>query len=101
MLISVTNFFRDREAFEVLEREVIPVLMDGRPPDEPLRAWVAGCATGEEAYSLAILLRERAEKRGLAPTCRSSRPTSTNAPCRSRAPGSTRPPSVPMSRRRA
>jgi len=68
MLISVTNFFRDREAFEVLEREVIPVLMDRRPPEEPLRAWVAGCATGEEAYSLSILLRERADKRGLAPS---------------------------------
>ncbi|RYF72910.1 MAG: PAS domain S-box protein, partial [Comamonadaceae bacterium] len=68
MLISVTNFFRDREAFELLEREVIPTLLDDRPQDEPLRAWVAGCATGEEAYSLSILLRERAEKRGLSPS---------------------------------
>ncbi|MGJ7492902.1 CheR family methyltransferase [Variovorax sp. ZT4R33] len=67
MLISVTNFFRDREAFEALEREVIPELMDARPTDDPVRAWVAGCATGEEAYSLSILLRERAERRGLTP----------------------------------
>jgi two-component system CheB/CheR fusion protein len=67
MLISVTNFFRDRESFEVLEREVIPSLMDDRPPDDPLRVWVAGCATGEEAYSLSILLRERADQRRLAP----------------------------------
>ncbi len=61
MLISVTNFFRDREAFEALERDWLPGLFDSRSPDEPLRAWVAGCATGEEAYSTAMLLREQME----------------------------------------
>jgi two-component system CheB/CheR fusion protein len=59
MLISVTNFFRDPEAFEALEREVLPSLLENRPSDEPLRVWVAGCATGEEAYSLTMLLREQ------------------------------------------
>jgi len=56
MLISVTNFFRDPDAFEAL-RTAISSNADGRG-DEPFRAWVAGCATGEEAYSVAILLRE-------------------------------------------
>ncbi|MEO6321820.1 MAG: CheR family methyltransferase [Polaromonas sp.] len=59
MLISVTNFFRDRAAFEALERNVLPSLLENRLPEDPLRAWVAGCATGEEAYSIAILLREQ------------------------------------------
>ncbi|MEO7400495.1 MAG: CheR family methyltransferase, partial [Polaromonas sp.] len=61
MLISVTNFFRDREAFEALERDLLPALFDNLSPDEPLRVWVAGCATGEEAYSIAMLLREQME----------------------------------------
>src|SRR6185436_1423413 len=52
LLIGVTQFFRDPEAFERLEREVIPGLLDKLPADEELRVWVAGCATGEEAYSL-------------------------------------------------
>lgn len=55
MLIGVTQFFRDRDAFESLERE-LAVLHASREPREPLRAWVAGCATGEEAYSLTMLL---------------------------------------------
>jgi two-component system CheB/CheR fusion protein len=59
MLIGVTNFFRDREAFEALEREVIPRIFEARDDEEQVRAWVAGCATGEEAYSLAMLLCER------------------------------------------
>ena len=58
LLIGVTQFFRDPEAFERLEAEVIPELIDKLPPDEELRAWVAGCATGEEAYSLAMLFYE-------------------------------------------
>ncbi|MBT2322309.1 PAS domain-containing protein [Variovorax paradoxus] len=61
MLISVTNFFRDRDAFEALEREVLPKLVENKEPGEQVRAWVAGCATGEEAYSLSILLREQAD----------------------------------------
>jgi two-component system, chemotaxis family, CheB/CheR fusion protein len=58
LLIGVTQFFRDPDAFERLEQEVIPALLDKLPPDEELRVWVAGCATGEEAYSLAILFWE-------------------------------------------
>ena len=61
MLISVTNFFRDPEAFEALERDVLPALLAHRSPDESVRVWVAGCASGEEAYSVAILLREQME----------------------------------------
>ena len=60
MLISVTNFFRDRDAFEALERDVLPVLFKDQVPGEPVRAWVAGCATGEESYSLSMLLQEAA-----------------------------------------
>ncbi|MDB5884545.1 MAG: signal transduction histidine kinase with CheB and CheR [Polaromonas sp.] len=61
MLISVTNFFRDPDAFEALERDVLPALLANRPPDEPVRVWVAGCATGEEAYSVTMLLKEQME----------------------------------------
>ena len=57
-LIGVTNFFRDPEAFETLKEHVIPRLFEGRPPDQAVRIWVAGCSTGEEAYSIAMLLRE-------------------------------------------
>lgn len=60
MLISVTNFFRDREAFETLEREVIPRLFAGKTAQDQVRVWVTGCATGEEAYSIAMLLLEHA-----------------------------------------
>ena len=58
LLISVTHFFRDPEAFELLASKVIPRLFEGKDSDGFVRVWVAGCATGEEAYSLAILLRE-------------------------------------------
>ncbi|SHF98662.1 Methylase of chemotaxis methyl-accepting proteins [Fodinibius roseus] len=61
LLISVTHFFRDREAFKALKQKVIPELFKGMDPDEELRVWVPGCATGEEAYSIAMLLREHAE----------------------------------------
>jgi two-component system CheB/CheR fusion protein len=60
LLIGVTNFFRDREAFETLEREVIPLIFQERKPGDEVRAWVAGCATGEEAYSVAMLLADQA-----------------------------------------
>ena len=59
LLISVTNFFRDPEAFQVLETEVIAPLVRAKEPDAPLRVWSAGCATGEEPYSLGILLLEQ------------------------------------------
>lgn len=59
MLISVTHFFRDKEAFEALEREVMPDLFSNRADDgDRVRVWAAGVATGEEAYSLAMLLEE-------------------------------------------
>ncbi len=60
MLIGVTNFFRDREAFEALERGVIPDLFRNKVPGEQVRVWVAACATGQEAYSLAMLLADHA-----------------------------------------
>ena len=59
LLISVTSFFRDPEAFQALETEVIAPLVRAKEPDAPLRVWSAGCATGEEAYSLAMLLLEQ------------------------------------------
>jgi len=62
MLIGVTNFFRDRDAFEALERDVIPELFKNRAPGEQVRAWVAACATGQEAYSLAMLLVDEASR---------------------------------------
>lgn len=57
VLISVTEFFRDWDAFEALS-QVIDTLVGRTPPERTLRAWVAGCATGEEAYSIAILIEE-------------------------------------------
>ncbi|WP_260854493.1 CheR family methyltransferase [Paraburkholderia sp. BCC1884] len=62
MLIGVTNFFRDRETFEVVEREIVPKLFHKKSEDDPVRAWVAGCATGEEAYSLAMLLADHPDR---------------------------------------
>ncbi|MEM1292393.1 MAG: CheR family methyltransferase [Cyanobacteria bacterium P01_H01_bin.162] len=54
ILINVTSFFRDTEAFEALKTEVFPALLRGRDRHDPIRIWVAGCSTGEEAYSIAI-----------------------------------------------
>ena len=62
MLIGVTNFFRDRDAFETLERDVIPKLFDPAFKGEPLRVWAAGCSSGEEVYSLAVLLVDAATR---------------------------------------
>jgi len=60
LLIGVTSFFRDAEAFEALEQQVIPLLFAGKSAvSGAVRIWVAGCSTGEEAYSIAILLQER------------------------------------------
>jgi two-component system CheB/CheR fusion protein len=61
LLIGVTRFFRDADAFERLDQDILPGLLAELPRDEDLRVWVAGCATGEEAYSLAILLHEHME----------------------------------------
>ena len=57
-LILVTNFFRDTEAFSVLKDKCVPQLLDKRPEHQPVRVWVPGCGTGEEAYSLAMVLQE-------------------------------------------
>ncbi len=67
LLIGVTRFFRNEEAFGILEHEVLPELFRRAPRDAPLRAWIAGCATGEEAYSLAIVLHEASERFGRRP----------------------------------
>jgi len=58
MIIGVTNFFRDPQAFQTLEEQVIPKLFAGKSEGYTIRVWVPGCSTGEEAYSLAILLAE-------------------------------------------
>ena len=63
-MIGVTEFFRDGEAFERLEKEVIPQLLERLSSRDELRVWVAGCGTGEEAYSIAILLDEAMTRRG-------------------------------------
>ena len=61
LLIGVTSFFRDPEVFQVLEEQVIPQLFDDKPAGGLVRVWCAGCSTGEEAYSIAILLQERVD----------------------------------------
>lgn len=63
LLIGVTSFFRDKEAYERLETKTIPDLFDRHHPTDEIRVWVAACATGEEAYSMAILLYEAAKQR--------------------------------------
>ena len=61
-LVTVTNFFRDTEVFDKLEHELIPKLFNNKGPGDTVRLWSVGCATGEEAYSLAILLVEHAKR---------------------------------------
>ncbi|HLK51091.1 MAG TPA: CheR family methyltransferase [Bryobacteraceae bacterium] len=58
ILISVTGFFRENATFEALKKQVFPALLRGRSAETPVRVWVAGCSTGEEAYSMAICLLE-------------------------------------------
>jgi len=58
LLINVTSFFRDSRVFDLLARTIVPELVRAHSPDQPLRIWVAGCSTGEETYSLAMLFRE-------------------------------------------
>jgi len=62
LLIGVTSFFRDPATWEKLKTEIIPAILKGRAPGRGLRAWVIGCATGEEAYSLAIVFKEALEQ---------------------------------------
>ena len=66
LLIGVTSFFRDPEAFEVLAEQAVSRLLIGKRPGEPLRVWVPGCSTGEEAYSIAMLLLDTNAPSGVA-----------------------------------
>ncbi len=66
-LISVTKFFRDAEAFDAVAQKVVPEIFKANPHGETIRVWVPGCATGEEAYSLAMLLIENADRQDLRP----------------------------------
>ena len=65
LMISVTNFFRDPEVFEALKQRIIPQLFQRKGEDEKVRIWVAGCATGEEAYSIALLLADYTSQQNL------------------------------------
>jgi two-component system, chemotaxis family, CheB/CheR fusion protein len=67
LLISVTTFFRDSEAFGKIAKHVVPKLFRGKEPDEAIRVWASGCATGEEAYSFAMLLLEEAARHPIRP----------------------------------
>ncbi|MDH2347640.1 CheR family methyltransferase [Bradyrhizobium sp. SSUT77] len=67
LLIGVTEFFRDKREFEVLEKQIVPKLFEGKDASKQVRVWVLGCATGEEAYSIGILLREHMAKMDSAP----------------------------------
>ncbi|WP_455922298.1 CheR family methyltransferase [Pseudomonas putida] len=68
LLINVTQFFRDPEAFRVMQSDILEPLLAAKPRDGTLRVWVAGCASGEEAYSVAIVLHELLHAHGLALT---------------------------------
>ena len=59
LLINVTSFFRDPKVFDLLAEKIVPDLVRSQTPDQPLRIWIAGCSTGEETYSLAMLFREQ------------------------------------------
>jgi two-component system CheB/CheR fusion protein len=68
VLIHVTSFFRDPEAFETLQIKLFPTIVKDKAPGEQIRIWVAGCSTGEEAYSLAICLLEFLENQAIKPS---------------------------------
>jgi two-component system CheB/CheR fusion protein len=67
LLISVTTFFRDGGAFQILARDILPQLFADREAGDTIRVWISGCATGEEAYSFAILLLEEASRHQVRP----------------------------------
>ncbi len=62
LLIGVTNFFRDADSFEILKNDILPQLFESLQEDQTFRAWVPGCSTGEEVYSLAMVFREVLDK---------------------------------------
>lgn len=64
LLIPVTNFFRDQKTFDYLNKQVFPKILAGKGNQEPVRIWVAGCSTGQEAYSIAISLKDYMQKAG-------------------------------------
>jgi two-component system CheB/CheR fusion protein len=64
LLIGVTSFFRDPQAFECLKKIVLPLMVQDRPANETIRVWVAGCATGQEAFSIAISIKEYLHESG-------------------------------------
>lgn len=64
ILIGVTSFFRDPEVFDSLAKNALPTIFQARGTEDPVRIWVPGCATGEEAFSIAMLVREHLEKTG-------------------------------------
>src|SRR5262249_26133419 len=70
LLIGVTEFFRTPEAFDVLANNVIPHLLEGRTGRDEVRIWVPGCASGEEPYSIAMLIREQLSQAEVAPDFR-------------------------------
>ena len=82
LLIHVTRFFREPESFEFIARDVLPTI--DLDEGKSLRMWVAGCATGEEVYSLAIVVHEVLGDGWIACACRFSGPTSARAPSPSR-----------------
>jgi len=63
ILINVTSFFRHPETFELLKKKIFPQIIERRPNDDPVRVWVLGCSTGEEAYSIAMTFAEFASER--------------------------------------
>lgn len=67
LLVNVTEFFRDPDAFDVLEADILPTLLAGKTDGDQVRVWVAGCATGEEVYSIAILVKEEMDHHGVNP----------------------------------
>jgi two-component system CheB/CheR fusion protein len=67
LLINVTNFFRDGEAFERLSKLVIPKLFEGRGAEDTVRVWIPGCATGEEVFTIAMLMREHMDQLSASP----------------------------------
>ncbi|HEX2966201.1 MAG TPA: chemotaxis protein CheB [Syntrophorhabdaceae bacterium] len=64
LLINVTSFFREPEAYEVLKKTILPQILSDKPDDYTIRIWVVGCATGEEAYSIAITVKEYSAEHG-------------------------------------
>ena len=90
LLINVTEFFRDAEAFSALRGAGHPRALRRSGADETISVWVPGCATGEEVYSLGILIREGMDRRPRFRASKSLRPTSTKPHLASRAPDATR-----------